>query len=79
MIRLALGYSSYKFSSKYYSFEKVQMSVVTIILGFVFYLAFMGLESNSNNTSVRKTIDIIGAPFVIAALLLANLTYLKIL
>ncbi len=65
--------------SKYYSFEKVQMSVVTIILGFVFYLAFMGLESNSNNTSVRKTIDIIGAPFVIAALLLANLTYLKIL
>ena len=62
----------------YYSFDKVQMSFVTIILGFVFYISFMGLESNSNNTSVRKTIDIIGAPFVIAALLLANLTYLKI-
>tara|TARA_X000000950_G_scaffold261240_1_gene331313 strand:+ start:805 stop:2322 length:1518 start_codon:yes stop_codon:yes gene_type:complete len=64
--------------ANYYSFDKVQMSFVTIILGFVFYISFMGLESNLNNTSVRKTIDIIGAPFVIAALLLANLTYLKI-
>ena len=55
------------------------MSFITIILGFVFYISFMGLESNQNSTRFSKTIDIIGAPFVIAALLLANLTYLKIL
>ena len=55
------------------------MSFITIILGFVFYASFLGLKSESDLTSVRKTIDIIGAPFVIAALLLANLTFLKIL
>jgi multicomponent Na+:H+ antiporter subunit D len=65
--------------SKFLTFEKVQMSFITIILGFVFYISFMGLESNQNSTRFSKTIDIIGAPFVIAALLLANLTYLKIL
>ena len=65
--------------SKFFTFEKVQMSFITIILGFIFYVSFMGLESNQNSTRFSKTIDIIGAPFVIAALLLANLTYLKIL
>tara|TARA_A100001011_G_scaffold176510_1_gene185205 strand:- start:7597 stop:9120 length:1524 start_codon:yes stop_codon:yes gene_type:complete len=65
--------------SKYFSFDKVQMSFITIVLGFVFFVSFAGLESNRDVTKFTKTIDIIGAPFVIAALLLANLTYLKIL
>ena len=55
------------------------MSFITLLLGFVFYLSFMGIKSNPSVSNVRKTIDIIGAPFVVAALLLANLTYLKIL
>lgn len=65
--------------NQYFSLEKIQMSFITIILGFVFYASFLGLKSESDLTSIRKTIDIIGAPFVIAALLLANLTFLKIL
>ena len=65
--------------NQYFSLDKIQMSFITIILGFVFYASFLGLKSESDLTSVRKTIDIIGAPFVIAALLLANLTFLKIL
>ena len=64
---------------KFFSFDKVQMSFITILLGFVFFISFMSLESNRNSPKFSKTIDIIGAPFVIAALLLANLTYLKIL
>ncbi len=67
------------FQVKYFSIEKVQNSIITIILGLIFYISFMGFKSNNEVTTYRKTIDIIGAPFVIAALLLANLTYLKIL
>ena len=70
------GFSFLK--SKFFSFEKVQISFITFVLGFVFFISFIGLESNKNVTRFSKTIDIIGAPFVIAAMLLANLTYLKI-
>ncbi len=77
---VCIALSGFSFlQSKYFSFDKVQMSFITIFLGFVFFISFMGLESNRDATRFSKTIDIIGAPFVIAALLLANLTYLKIL
>ena len=65
--------------NKFYTFEKIQASLITNLLGVIFYTSFIGLIPNNNFTSVRKTIDIIGAPFVIAALMLLNLTYLKIL
>lgn len=65
--------------NKFYTFEKIQSSLITNFLAIIFYASFIGLIPNNNFTSVRKTIDIIGAPFVIAALLLLNLTYLKIL
>ena len=79
---ILVSFSVFGFSfiqSKYFSLEKIQMSFITLLLGFVFYLSFMGIKSNPSVSNVRKTIDIIGAPFVVAALLLANLTYLKIL
>ena len=79
---ILVSFSFFGFSfiqSKYFSLEKIQMSFITLLLGFVFYLSFMGIKSNPSVSNVRKTIDIIGAPFVVAALLLANLTYLKIL
>ena len=80
IIIIVLSFFGFSFiQSKYFSLEKIQMSFITLLLGFVFYLSFMGIKSNPSVSNVRKTIDIIGAPFVVAALLLANLTYLKIL
>lgn len=66
-------------NEKFYTIEKIQASILTTFLGAVIYISFIGLVPNKNFTNVRKTIDIIGAPFVIAAFLLFNLTYLKIL
>ena len=66
-------------NEKFYNYEKIQASLITNFLAIIFYTSFVGLIPNNNFTSVRKTIDLIGAPFVIAALLLLNLTYLKIL
>lgn len=63
---------------KFLTYSKIQTSIVTTLLAIIFYISFIGLVPNKNSIIVRKTMDIIGAPFLIAALLLLNLTYLKI-
>ncbi len=53
-------------------------SLSALFIGGIFYLCVMGIEKNIESSNIRKTIDIIGAPFIVAAFLLANLTYFKL-
>ncbi len=53
-------------------------SLTGLFIGGILYLCVMGIEKNIESSNIRKTIDIIGAPFIVAAFLLANLTYFKL-
>ena len=53
-------------------------SLSALFIGGILYLCVMGIEKNIESSNIRKTIDIIGAPFIVAAILLANLTYFKL-
>jgi multicomponent Na+:H+ antiporter subunit D len=47
-------------------------------LGIILYASVAGLQAVKIVKPVTRTLDLVGAPFVVAALLLANLLYFKI-
>ena len=48
------------------------------ILGGVLFISVAGIQADEFVKPVTRTLDLVGAPFLVAALLLANLLYLKI-
>ena len=61
-----------------YYYENIQSSLTASVLASFLYTSVAGLQTESFVKPVTKTLDLVGAPFVVAALLLANLFYFKI-
>lgn len=56
----------------------IRDSLIALVLGSILYTSVAGLQAENIVKPVTRTLDLIGAPFVVAALLLANLFYFKI-
>ena len=56
----------------------IRSAVVSAILGAVLFISVVGIQADEFVKPVTRTLDLVGAPFLVAALLLANLLYLKI-
>lgn len=69
-----LGFSSYEL----YTPSTVQSALMSAILGTVLFVSVIGIQADQFVKPVTRTLDLVGAPFLVAALLLANLLYLKI-
>ena len=81
IILLLSGISIIAFSMSYpgaYYYENIQSSLTAIVLASFLYTSVAGLQTENFVKPVTKTLDLVGAPFVVAALLLANLFYFKI-
>ena len=81
MILLLSGILIIAFSLSYpgaYYYENIQSSLTAIVLASFLYTSVAGLQTDNFVKPVTKTLDLVGAPFVVAALLLANLFYFKI-
>ena len=81
IILVISGMSLIAFSITYpgaYYYENIQNSLTAIILASFLYTSVAGLQTENFVKPVTKTLDLVGAPFVVAALLLANLFYFKI-
>jgi multicomponent Na+:H+ antiporter subunit D len=81
IILLLSGISIITFSMSYpgaYYYENIQSSLTAIVLASFLYTSVAGLQTENFVKPVTKTLDLVGAPFVVAALLLANLFYFKI-
>ena len=81
IILLLSGLSIIAFSMSYpgaYYYENIQSSLTAIVLASFLYTSVAGLQTENFVKPVTKTLDLVGAPFVVAALLLANLFYFKI-
>ena len=61
-----------------YTSYSIQSAVVSAILGGVLFVSVVGIQADEFVKPVTRTLDLVGAPFLVAALLLANLLYLKI-
>jgi multicomponent Na+:H+ antiporter subunit D len=68
---------SFTYPGAYY-YENIQSSLTAIVLASFLYTSVAGLQTENFVKPVTKTLDLVGAPFVVAALLLANLFYFKI-
>ena len=69
-----LGFSSHEL----YTPSTVQSALMSAILGAVLFVSVIGIQADQFVKPVTRTLDLVGAPFLVAALLLANLLYLKI-
>ena len=81
IILLLSGIFIIAFSLSYpdaYYYENIQSSLTAIVLASFLYTSVAGLQTDNFVKPVTKTLDLVGAPFVVAALLLANLFYFKI-
>ena len=81
IILLLSGIFIIAFSLSYpdaYYYENIQSSLTAIVLASFLYTSVAGLQTENFVKPVTKTLDLVGAPFVVAALLLANLFYFKI-
>ena len=58
--------------------SSIQSAVVSAILGGILFVSVVGIQADDFVKPVTRTLDLVGAPFLVAALLLANLLYLKI-
>ena len=56
----------------------VQSAIISSILGGILFVSVAGIQADDFVKPVTRTLDLVGAPFLVAALLLANLLYLKI-
>lgn len=65
------------YNGAYYS-ANVRDSLIALMLGSLLYTSVTGLQTENFIKPVTRTLDLVGAPFVVAALLLANLFYFKI-
>ena len=63
---------------KAYYPANIRDSLIALVLGSILYTSVAGLQTENFVRPVTRTLDLVGAPFVVAALLLANLFYLKI-
>ena len=62
----------------YMSYQNIVNSLTATVLGIILYSSVVGLQTSKMVKPVSRTLDLVGAPFVVAALLLANLLYFKI-
>ena len=60
------------------TYENVMNALTATGLGIILYASVVGLQTVKIVKPVTRTLDLVGAPFVVAALLLANLLYFKI-
>lgn len=58
--------------------DNIRDSLIALVLGSILYTSVAGLQAENIVKPVTRTLDLVGAPFVVAALLLANLFYFKI-
>ena len=68
---------SFSYTGAYYP-ANIRDSFIALILGTILYTSVAGLQAEDIVKPVTRTLDLVGAPFVVAALLLANLFYFKI-
>ena len=61
-----------------YKIDVILNSFTATLLGIVLYASVIGLQTVRFVKPITRTLDLVGAPFVVAALLLANLLYFKI-
>jgi multicomponent Na+:H+ antiporter subunit D len=61
-----------------YTFDTITNALTALILGIILYASVVGLQTDRFVKPITRTLDLVGAPFVVAALLLANLLYFKI-
>lgn len=61
-----------------YTTLSVRSAIVSALLGGVLFVSVVGIQADEFVKPVTRTLDLVGAPFLVAALLLANLLYLKI-
>ena len=73
---LIIGFS-FSYQEAYY-YNNIQSSLAAVVLASFLYTSVAGLQTESFVKPVTRTLDLVGAPFVVAALLLANLFYFKI-
>ena len=71
---IVLGLSDWS----YMSYQNIVNSLTATVLGIILYSSVVGLQTSKMVKPVSRTLDLVGAPFVVAALLLANLLYFKI-
>ena len=74
---LLLVASSFTYPS-FFTIESIQTAVVSAILGGILFVSVVGIQADDFVKPVTRTLDLVGAPFLVAALLLANLLYFKI-
>lgn len=73
---LIIGFSL-SYPDAYY-YNNIQSSLAAVVLASFLYTSVAGLRTENFVKPVTRTLDLVGAPFVVAALLLANLFYFKI-
>ena len=73
---LIIGFS-FSYQEAYY-YNNIQSSLAAVVLASFLYTSVAGLQTERFVKPVTRTLDLVGAPFVVAALLLANLFYFKI-
>jgi len=60
------------------TYQNIVNALTATALGITLYASVVGLQTSKMVKPVTRTLDLVGAPFVVAALLLANLLYFKI-
>ena len=64
--------------SELYTTYNLRSSILSTILGGIIFTSVVGIQADQWVKPVTRTMDLVGAPFLVAALLLANLLYFKI-
>ena len=61
-----------------YSIPSIRSAIVSAILCGILFISVVVIQADDFVKPITRTLDLVGAPFLVAALLLANLLYLKI-
>ena len=61
-----------------YTTYNIRSAILSALLGGILFTSVVGIQADEWVKPVTKTLDLVGAPFLVAALLLANLLYFKI-
>ena len=64
--------------SELYTTYNIRSALLSALLGGILFTSVVGIQADEWVKPVTKTLDLVGAPFLVAALLLANLLYFKI-
>ena len=56
-----------------YTFDTITNALTALILGIILYASVVGLQTDRFVKPITRTLDLVGAPFVVAALLLCLL------